>query len=281
MPKLSKLRDQAYIRQNGKCWFCGRSMSPASDTGSSRCTAEHLRARCDGGQDVLQNIVAACWLCNSRRHRRKAPLVPEDYRKFVRNRLAEGRWTVFLPGTGVLKSAGTNVRFWEAAVWTATTAMGRVADRPLPTPFPLFECGQRSLRADMPVAQAIHHARLGIQVHRLTSYAAYRLLRKLSTGAAVTSSGTTGFPSFLWRAGTAALPALHFFSERLGHAAIDARRRSICPQGASAMPPKRRAEGRCQAAPPATVTPKAATREREIAPYGGMSKLSASASVGV
>lgn len=70
-------------------------MSPASDTGPFRCTAEHLHARCKGGKDVLQNIVAACWLCNSRRHRLKAPLAPEDYKKYVPTQLENGRWTVF------------------------------------------------------------------------------------------------------------------------------------------------------------------------------------------
>lgn len=95
MPKLSKLRDYAYNRQDGKCWYCDCAMRPASDPSPRRCTAEHLHARCDGGKDVPQNIVAACWLCNNRRHRRKAPKTPEDYRNFVRERVAQGRWIVF------------------------------------------------------------------------------------------------------------------------------------------------------------------------------------------
>ncbi|WP_407931797.1 HNH endonuclease [Devosia sediminis] len=70
-------------------------MLPASDKSSARCTAEHLRARCDGGKDVPENVVAACWLCNKRRYRRKVPPAPEDYRKLVRKRLSKlGRFRV-------------------------------------------------------------------------------------------------------------------------------------------------------------------------------------------
>ncbi|WP_363312198.1 HNH endonuclease signature motif containing protein [uncultured Devosia sp.] len=99
MPKLNKLRDQASNNQGGKCWYCGCAMLPASDKSPARCTAEHLRARCDGGKDVLENVVAACWLCNNRRHRRKVPQAPEDYKKLVRKRLSKGRWVVSASAT--------------------------------------------------------------------------------------------------------------------------------------------------------------------------------------
>ncbi|WP_432284182.1 HNH endonuclease [Aminobacter sp. BA135] len=92
MPKLRKLRDDAYNRQDGHCWYCGRLMSPADGIDSSRCTAEHLLPRCEGGKDTPANVVAACWYCNSRRHRRKVPLSPEAYVIHVRALIAEGRW---------------------------------------------------------------------------------------------------------------------------------------------------------------------------------------------
>ncbi|MBN9334231.1 HNH endonuclease signature motif containing protein [Devosia sp.] len=110
MPKLNKLRDKARDNQGGKCWYCGCPMLPASDNDPARCTAEHLRARCDGGKDVLENIVAACWLCNNRRHRRKLPLAPEEYRELVRNRLSSGRWIASRSSKGQ-KPAGPDVRF--------------------------------------------------------------------------------------------------------------------------------------------------------------------------
>ncbi|WP_213946981.1 HNH endonuclease [Luteibacter sp. dw_328] len=57
-----------------------------------QCTAEHLHARQDGGRDTRTNIVAACWYCITRRHRRKRPLAPHAYRRHVRARVAIGKW---------------------------------------------------------------------------------------------------------------------------------------------------------------------------------------------
>ncbi|MBL4929995.1 HNH endonuclease signature motif containing protein [Fuscibacter oryzae] len=56
------------------------------------CTAEHLHPRSEGGQDTTDNIVAACWYCNSRRHRRKHPLSPEAHRLRVQQRMTAGKW---------------------------------------------------------------------------------------------------------------------------------------------------------------------------------------------
>ena len=97
MSKLQKIRDEAYNRQCGKCWYCGRQMSAATDSGAARCTAEHLVARSEGGRNLAENVVAACWLCNTRRHRRKKPLDPEIYRKYIQTRLAEGKWVLMRP----------------------------------------------------------------------------------------------------------------------------------------------------------------------------------------
>lgn len=57
-----------------------------------KCTAEHLLARCDGGKDQEHNIVAACIFCNSKRHQRKTPLVPPEYRAHIQKRLQKGKW---------------------------------------------------------------------------------------------------------------------------------------------------------------------------------------------
>jgi 5-methylcytosine-specific restriction endonuclease McrA len=39
-----------------------------------QCTAEHLKARSDGGSNDTNNIVAACYFCNHTRHTRKNPM---------------------------------------------------------------------------------------------------------------------------------------------------------------------------------------------------------------
>ena len=70
---LLKNRAQAFKRQDGRCFYCSAEMwlgSPGdfmdrhklSKRGAARfqCTAEHLTARQDGGNDSKGNIVAAC-----------------------------------------------------------------------------------------------------------------------------------------------------------------------------------------------------------------------------
>lgn len=97
-------RTRAFNAQQGRCCYCGLPMwqtSPneltalgvrARTVAPLRCTAEHLVAQQDGGGDVADNIAAACWLCNSRRHKRKAPPNPDAYRTFVQRRLGKGKW---------------------------------------------------------------------------------------------------------------------------------------------------------------------------------------------
>lgn len=102
---LVRLRHEAYIAQAGRCFYCGAPMWESDSVSfahslsispgiakSLKATAEHLHARCDGGKDTRVNIVAACLCCNQRRHQRKAPPNPDDYREHVRDRLKRGGW---------------------------------------------------------------------------------------------------------------------------------------------------------------------------------------------
>ncbi len=91
---LQKARERAFKLQNGCCFYCGQRMNQSPIT---KCTAEHLRARCDGG-GVDGNIVAACWFCNSRRHRRKAPLEPQAWQAYVVRKMQQKRWPTLTLG---------------------------------------------------------------------------------------------------------------------------------------------------------------------------------------
>ena len=105
MPKRYKsAREAAFKAQGGRCCYCNLPMwrsSPeelaplgirARTANPLRCTAEHLVAKRDGGGGGRVNISAACWLCNTRRHRRKNPPDPKTYREFVQRRMAKGGW---------------------------------------------------------------------------------------------------------------------------------------------------------------------------------------------
>ncbi|MBF5090521.1 HNH endonuclease [Novosphingobium sp. NBM11] len=105
MCKIATVRRQKFDAQDGLCFYCKQPMwehDPHQFSerfavcdkrlGWLRSTAEHLRARCEGGKNTGDNIVAACLFCNSRRHRSRNALPPETYGRRVRKRLAKGQW---------------------------------------------------------------------------------------------------------------------------------------------------------------------------------------------
>lgn len=57
-----------------------------------QCTAEHLVARQDGGDDSRNNIVAACLFCNSTRHEMRNPLPANKYASLIGRQLSQGTW---------------------------------------------------------------------------------------------------------------------------------------------------------------------------------------------
>jgi hypothetical protein len=72
--------------------FAKKHLISNRDARNLQCTAEHLIARCDGGNDKKSNIVAACLFCNQKRHERKKPLSLPQYKEHVTNRINKGRW---------------------------------------------------------------------------------------------------------------------------------------------------------------------------------------------
>ncbi|NVM78168.1 hypothetical protein FHW83_003992 [Duganella sp. SG902] len=102
---LKRFRASAFLRQHGRCIYCDKPMwlsglvlfadeqnLTVKQARHRQCTAEHLCARKNGGNDTSANIAAACLFCNLRRHQRKAELTPEQFRVHVRTRMARGRW---------------------------------------------------------------------------------------------------------------------------------------------------------------------------------------------
>ena len=109
LKKISKIKHAKFSLQNGLCFYCRQPMwrrnheqfadQHAISLKQARhlqATAEHLVARSDGGLDVAENIVAACWYCNNHRHRAKQALSPDRYARKVAARLRRGKWHGFL-----------------------------------------------------------------------------------------------------------------------------------------------------------------------------------------
>jgi len=103
--KLSKPRFNAFLNQSGRCYYCESPLWLDDKVGFAiryslsvsmaekfRCTAEHLVARCDGGDNNQSNIVAACIFCNRTRHRIKCPPSPPQFKEHVQRRLNKGKW---------------------------------------------------------------------------------------------------------------------------------------------------------------------------------------------
>ncbi|WP_189439561.1 HNH endonuclease [Rhodanobacter panaciterrae] len=105
MANFRAKRAHAFKQQHGQCFYCQLPMwlidmaTFARQRGFTmrqamhfRCTAEHLVPRCEGGGNVQENIVAACWWCNTRRHHCKHPLPPVAFHAYVIRRVRTGRW---------------------------------------------------------------------------------------------------------------------------------------------------------------------------------------------
>ena len=103
--KIARYRAEAFQKQSGRCYYCGVAMWLNSCAEFAKAygldeqqvlkvqgTAEHLIARCDGGSDSAENIVAACLTCNRRRHQFQAPPQPGRYREIVASQLKSKQW---------------------------------------------------------------------------------------------------------------------------------------------------------------------------------------------
>ncbi|WP_391562407.1 HNH endonuclease [Novosphingobium sp.] len=99
---LQTIRRAKFVIQQGQCHYCGCSMWEGRPSVQQarigkfaqqmRCTAEHLRARSDGGGNAYDNIVAACHWCNRLRHARPVPLSADAFKVLVRKRVQKGKW---------------------------------------------------------------------------------------------------------------------------------------------------------------------------------------------
>ena len=68
--RLKQMREEAFARQGGACYWCDEPMLMIADQSDPRlCTAEHVVRQVEGGPTSRWNIVAACRECNNSRHR--------------------------------------------------------------------------------------------------------------------------------------------------------------------------------------------------------------------
>jgi len=105
MCPIQIIRNRKAVRQRWTCYYCRQPMwcrnvegfahrhkLPVAKAGLLQLTAEHLRARRDGGVNSYANIAAACLYCNRMRHQLGDVLSPAAYVQYVRSELRAGRW---------------------------------------------------------------------------------------------------------------------------------------------------------------------------------------------
>jgi 5-methylcytosine-specific restriction endonuclease McrA len=61
-----------FAEQDGLCAWCEEPMNYAESRQNWMVTLDHVVALKDGGRDRLDNLVAAHWRCNMRRHRQRS-----------------------------------------------------------------------------------------------------------------------------------------------------------------------------------------------------------------
>jgi hypothetical protein len=71
--KMSRL-SRKVREQMGRCYYCREKIDLLS------ATEDHRLPKSRGGSDVWQNVVAACWTCNTQ----KGPMTAEEYRDYRR-----------------------------------------------------------------------------------------------------------------------------------------------------------------------------------------------------
>lgn len=67
MRKTRGLRNKLAERQNWRCCYCGCSMQITQGRKPNLATFEHVVPLSYGGPNVEDNMVIACYLCNTRR----------------------------------------------------------------------------------------------------------------------------------------------------------------------------------------------------------------------
>lgn len=88
-PSLAELRAQLVEEQDNKCHYCSVEMTVREGQfqRATDATLDHKLAKCFGGQDTLENLVASCSGCNNHKGHM-------DYTAFVRQ-IGRKQWHTF------------------------------------------------------------------------------------------------------------------------------------------------------------------------------------------
>lgn len=62
----SKIKKKVWEKTAGRCYYCGKQTSPFGNGATSFCV-DHVLPQTRGGKDEINNLVPACFACNSQK----------------------------------------------------------------------------------------------------------------------------------------------------------------------------------------------------------------------
>jgi uncharacterized protein (TIGR02646 family) len=62
--RARQIRAQLYEQQNGLCCYCNKQVTLESVDDPDSATIEHLKPKCMGGTNDIENLALACYKCN-------------------------------------------------------------------------------------------------------------------------------------------------------------------------------------------------------------------------
>lgn len=90
----SRARQRLFNKQNGKCFYCERFVIMHPSYLHNTLTRDHMVAKAKGGSRQPENIVGACFLCNSL----KKEMSVEEFLKIIftkEYKKVEKRWKAY------------------------------------------------------------------------------------------------------------------------------------------------------------------------------------------
>lgn len=62
---------EVWSKTDGHCWYCGKPVVRGGTPGANIkdvFVADHMTPKCQGGSSDIDNLIPACWSCNSKKN---------------------------------------------------------------------------------------------------------------------------------------------------------------------------------------------------------------------
>lgn len=77
------LKVQVWDKTLGRCWYCGTELTRKAEWSMDKPNIDHVIPVCDGGGDDLENLVYACFRCNSAKSGHSVETLREEWAEMI------------------------------------------------------------------------------------------------------------------------------------------------------------------------------------------------------